>query len=118
MRVCAGGEGRGREDTEDKAGPLSSSRGTDDAGSLSGPSTGLMVAVLPASPVMGRQMCTHASCLCLAFTLLLVHDSGVVGAFSLPAAWMNDFSVGASGLGFYGAWRFHLISFGWKPNRL
>lgn len=64
---------------------------------------GLMVALLPASLVMGRQMRTLVSPLCLAFALLLVHDSGVVGALSLPGAWISDFSVGTSGLGFYGA---------------
>ena len=61
------------------------------------------VALLPASLVMGRQMGMLVSPLCLAFALLLVHDSGVVGALSLPGAWISDFSVGTSGLGFYGA---------------
>ena len=42
-----------------------------------------MVALLPASLVMGHQMRTLVSPLCLAFTLLLVHDSRVVGALSL-----------------------------------
>lgn len=83
--------------------PLRSSQGTDGAGSLSGPSTGLIVALLPASLVMGHQLRMFVSSLCLAFTLLLVHDSGVVGALSLPGTWMSDFSVGTSGLGFYGA---------------
>lgn len=83
--------------------PLHSSQGTDGVGSLSGPSMGLMVALLPASLVMGHQLRTLISSLCLAFTLLLVHDCGVVRALSLPGTWMSDFSVGTSGLGFYGA---------------
>lgn len=84
MHVCVGGGGRGVKIQRTRLRPLSSSQGTDGVGSLSGPSTGLMGALLPASLVMGHQMRTLVSPLCLAFTLLLVHDSGVVGALSLP----------------------------------